>query len=275
MGKKPYVLGLVLLFLTTMVPCLLSAQAPADSTVIYTNSFESPEDTTGWIGLSPDMFVADPAPGEGTYSLLIGGGCTQPTAWIDIPCTTGVATFCLSFWGKAGLVTPYGGSVSLAPADWYLPDTENLTIGTDSLNWRYYQAEKDFYLDRIDTLQIQIWAGGFIYDDVQIDGLEVVAWPLLAAESPKMQPETFTLHPAYPNPFNPATTLRYALPSAQYVILKVYDLMGRETAALVDRHQPAGEYQLLFDAGHLPSGIYLARFTAGVYQRSIKMLLVK
>jgi hypothetical protein len=88
-------------------------------------------------------------------------------------------------------------------------------------------------------------------------------------------PQHFRLSQNYPNPFNPVTTLRYTLPTAQYVTLRIYDLAGRETATLVKKHQPAGEYQLRFNAGELPSGIYLARLVAGVYHRTIKMVLMK
>ncbi|MFC1620381.1 DUF3160 domain-containing protein, partial [Candidatus Neomarinimicrobiota bacterium] len=88
-------------------------------------------------------------------------------------------------------------------------------------------------------------------------------------------PQSFMLAQNYPNPFNPATTLRYTLPASQYVTLRVYDLAGREVATLVEKHQPAGEYQLVFDAGDLPSSIYIARLITSEATRSIKMLLLK
>jgi hypothetical protein len=148
-------------------------------------------------------------------------------------------------------------------------------IHTDSLDWYYYQVEKELYLDAMDTIRIQIEVGGLKYDDMQIDGLEVVAWPLLAAETNAAAPAAFTLEPAYPNPFNPTTTICYALPASRYVTLRVYDLMGREVASLVQGYQPAGEYELLFDARKLPSGNYFTRLATGQYSQTIKMLLLK
>jgi hypothetical protein len=250
----------------------LWAQSPPDSVVIYANSFEAPEDTSGWIGLVSEMFVEDPAPSAGSRSLLIGGGCPMPTACIDLPCTTGAATFRLSFWGKAGAVTPYGGTIGVGPLDSY---REGIEIYADSLDWHYYQMEEDLLLSGLDTLRIWIFAGGIVYDDVQIDGLEVVAWPLLAAENAGMQPEVFMLHPAYPNPFNPVTTIRYTLPADEYMTLRIYDLMGHEVATLEEGRQPAGDYKLLFDAGSLPSGVYVARLLTSEEARSIKLLLLK
>ncbi|RMH71471.1 MAG: choice-of-anchor D domain-containing protein [Gemmatimonadetes bacterium] len=67
----------------------------------------------------------------------------------------------------------------------------------------------------------------------------------------------------YPNPFNPVTTFRYDLPAASPTTLKVYDLNGRLVEILLDEYQPAGQYQLLWDASYLSSGIYLYRLEQG------------
>ncbi len=259
--------------------CLLQAQAAStDSLVIYSNSFEVPEDTTGWIGLGSRMFVEDPAPGEGSRSLRIGGGCLQPTAWIDIPCTAGDGTYRLSFWGKAGKVTSGGGCVVVGPADWYTPLM--LEVCTDSLDWTFYQAEIDLQLAGIDSLRIQIWVGGIVFVDMQIDGLEVVKYPLLATDSVAPVPAAFYLAPAYPNPFNPSTTLRFDLPQASAVSLVVYDILGREVARLVDGHREPGHHKAQWvgrdkNGRSVPSGIYIARLVTPEYSKSIKMVLLK
>lgn len=79
----------------------------------------------------------------------------------------------------------------------------------------------------------------------------------------------------YPNPFNPATILKYDIPEAGEVELKVYDMLGREVAALVNQRQDAGSYNVSFDASRLCAGIYLARLHSGSYSKSIKMNLIK
>jgi len=76
-------------------------------------------------------------------------------------------------------------------------------------------------------------------------------------------PATFSLEQNFPNPFNPATTIAYALPSQEHVTLVLYDLSGRVVATLVDGIQPAGSYHVTFTPAGLASGIYLARLTAG------------
>ncbi|MFC1620380.1 T9SS type A sorting domain-containing protein [Candidatus Neomarinimicrobiota bacterium] len=258
-----------------LAPGLLPAQAPPDSLIIYSNSFETPEDTSGWIGLGSWMFVDDPAPDEGTRSLLIGGGCIQPAAWIDVPCTTGDGPYRLSFWGNTGLITPYGGYVLVGPADPYSAFAAGIEVHVDSLNWHYYQAEGELSLGGIDTLRIQILIGGIVYDDMQIDGLEIAALSTLGMPADTRTPIAFNLESACPNPFNPATTLRYSLTAPGPVLLRVYDLVGHEVATLAEGYQPAGEYELSFVAHQLPSGHYFARLAVGSHSQSIKLVLLK
>lgn len=88
-------------------------------------------------------------------------------------------------------------------------------------------------------------------------------------------PCEFTLHQAYPNPFNPETTFRFDLPKRGNVSLLVYDVQGREVARLIDGFQPAGIYQRTFDATGLSSGVYFARLQAKSFNQTQKLLLIK
>lgn len=88
-------------------------------------------------------------------------------------------------------------------------------------------------------------------------------------------PQEFELGRAYPNPFNPATGIQYKLPEEAEVQLTVYDVTGRQIATLVDEIQPAGEYQITFEAADLASGTYIYRITANEWSDSEKMILVK
>jgi hypothetical protein len=76
-------------------------------------------------------------------------------------------------------------------------------------------------------------------------------------------PTEYALHNAYPNPFNPSTTIRFDLPQAAKVRLAVYDMLGREVAVLADEERPAGQHSMRFDAGKLSSGMYIFRLQAG------------
>jgi len=88
-------------------------------------------------------------------------------------------------------------------------------------------------------------------------------------------PAVFELSGAFPNPFNPTTTITYTLPRAEKVVLKVYDVSGRHITTLVDGWREAGKYEASFDAADLSSGVYFYRLEAGLGTASGKMVLMK
>lgn len=85
----------------------------------------------------------------------------------------------------------------------------------------------------------------------------------------------FLLSQNYPNPFNPSTTISYQLPTNSLVVLKVFDVLGREVQTLVDERQTAGNHSVKFSATNLPSGMYFYRLQAGTYHDTKKLLLLK
>ena len=97
-------------------------------------------------------------------------------------------------------------------------------------------------------------------------------------------PEKYMLCQSYPNPFNPVTTIRYAIPQdarleRQEVTLKVYDILGREVVTLVNEEKQPGEYEVKFQSSingrQLPSGVYFYQLKAGSFVETKKMLLLK
>ncbi len=86
---------------------------------------------------------------------------------------------------------------------------------------------------------------------------------------------TFNLAQNYPNPFNPSTTISWQSPVDSWQTLKVYDILGKEVAVLVDEFKQAGRNEVKFDASRLASGVYFYRITAGKYSSVKKMLLQK
>ncbi len=125
----------------------------------------------------------------------------------------------------------------------------------------------NFYAPSVDTLR----AGRAIRftatppDDVT--GVDQPVTPVL--------PTRFALHEAYPNPFNPTTMLGFDLPLAGRVSLRVYDVLGREVATLVDGLRAAGSYTVTFDGRDLATGLYFARLEAGANVQIQKLMLVK
>jgi len=95
-----------------------------------------------------------------------------------------------------------------------------------------------------------------------------------------MEVKKYDLTQNYPNPFNPSTIIKYQLPKEGYVTLKVYDILGREIATLVNQKQSIGRYQATFDASKLAAGVYIYRLTVrsglnGNFTTSKKMILLK
>ena len=90
----------------------------------------------------------------------------------------------------------------------------------------------------------------------------------------------FSLHQNYPNPFNPVTKIKFEIPGQArndntLVTLKVYDILGREVATIVNEEKPAGEYDVEFNGSNLPSGIYFYQLKAGSFVETKKMILLK
>ena len=91
----------------------------------------------------------------------------------------------------------------------------------------------------------------------------------------KIKPEGFSLSQNYPNPFNPITKISYELRVTSYVSLKVYDMLGKGVAVLVNQKQNGGRYEVEFDGSNLPSGVYYYKIKAGNFEQVKQMMLVK
>jgi hypothetical protein len=88
-------------------------------------------------------------------------------------------------------------------------------------------------------------------------------------------PLTLLLKQNYPNPFNPMTRIEYAIPKTSHVSLKVFDVLGREVATLVDEEQGAGFKSVEFRADQVASGVYFYKLTAGDFSATRRMIIIK
>jgi hypothetical protein len=104
---------------------------------------------------------------------------------------------------------------------------------------------------RVDNHQLSLWTA-IVDTIVEVD-----------EEPPIITPSDFTLYQNHPNPFNPGTKINFVIPKSSFVNLKVYDVLGKEAASLVNDERPAGYYEVEFNATGLPSGIYFYRLMAG------------
>ena len=151
--------------------------------------------------------------------------------------------------------------------------TAGLIIRTTNggLNWQNQSVQPNYYLESVyfvnenlgwtvgnDGVILKTTNGGVNFID---DGDEVI--------------NDFFLSQNYPNPFNPVTTITYQIPQTGFVTLKVYDILGREVATLVNEEKPAGSYEVKFIGNGLTSGIYFYQLKAGDYSETKKMILLK
>jgi len=117
-------------------------------------------------------------------------------------------------------------------------------------------------------------AANSVWSYIYLDDLGISS-SITDVEDEESMPDDYVLSQNHPNPFNPSTTIKYDLPEASHVTLKIYNVMGELAAVLVDEEKPAGYHQVGFDASKLSSGIYFYRISAGSFKNVKKMILVK
>ena len=135
------------------------------------------------------------------------------------------------------------------------------------------------------TVGVKIWypspydttkfSGKIEFDNLKITGFSIPRQLVDGVINTSSTIKEFKLYNNYPNPFNPSTVIRYDLPKTSKVMLKVYDILGREVATLVDETQNPGAYKLTFNMSRYSSGVYFVRMVTNTYQHVQKMMLIK
>jgi len=153
-------------------------------------------------------------------------------------------------------------------------------------NSQYFHLAKDlgpiWIMNDQSYINTDIWNYDLVY--AKINGIEYGTY-VSVNEDDTAQPKDFYLFQNYPNPFNPTTKIQYSIPSSNtpllrgvggvFVTLKVYDILGKEVATLVNKEQSTGSYEVEFRSDGLPSGVYFYRLQTGNYSKVKKMVLLK
>ncbi|HOJ05368.1 MAG TPA: T9SS type A sorting domain-containing protein [Bacteroidota bacterium] len=156
--------------------------------------------------------------------------------------------------------------------------TELAEVGAKFTKMAYYAGD-----DGSVHIIFTEWGIGENYDDdpvfsdqtvwymggAKLDGIAVGVEQLDAA------PGAFALQQNYPNPFNPSTEITFTLPAGAQTTLRVYNMLGQEVSTLVNGFVEAGTHRAAFDAGTLPSGVYMYRLESGSFSTAKRMLLSK
>ncbi|MEP1121750.1 MAG: T9SS type A sorting domain-containing protein [Balneola sp.] len=120
--------------------------------------------------------------------------------------------------------------------------------------------------------------GEFGNESISLVVIDVPDLPLIPTsnEVPVDLPKEFGLSQNFPNPFNPSTTIQYALPKASDVSIDVFNILGKRVASLVNQRKAAGSYSIQFQASNLSSGVYFYTLrVGGRVLKSQRMLLIK
>jgi hypothetical protein len=128
------------------------------------------------------------------------------------------------------------------------------------------------YRYRIDSPPPGLWY--YRLKQIDLDGTVTYSEGILPAGHHVETPAEYSLDQGYPNPFNPSTTIRYALPERSPVTLIVYNALGQHLVTLVEGEQEAGRHEVKFDAAGLSSGVYFYRLQAGSFVATRNLLLV-
>ncbi|MFH1236220.1 MAG: T9SS type A sorting domain-containing protein, partial [Parcubacteria group bacterium] len=147
------------------------------------------------------------------------------------------------------------------------PQTETFTLIGNAYTGSYRDILSDSSKMLTPDIHMTLPAWGFTVLESQ--GASVVNG------SETMTPYQFSLQQNYPNPYNPSTTIEYTIPRQSHVTVKIFDLLGREVAVLVNEKKEAGWYSVRWDASAKSSGIYFYTLQAGEYRYTKRMALLK
>lgn len=229
----------------------------------------------GWVWYAPpgatDWTGVLVAPFQGfeflvTSMVEFGGGLVAGSTYGVFRSTDGGASWLPSSSGLPGgrqIYLTAGGSNLYGVAQ---AAATRFYSSPDGMSWTFVEQTTFSYAQAVH--------GNRLYS-ARLDGLWYKTLPTSGTGEPEVQPDRITLEQNYPNPFNPVTNIGFRIGDYGLVNLRVYDVLGREVATLVNEERPAGSYTVSFDASGLASGVYLYRLTTGGMLQTRRMVVVR
>lgn len=236
--------------------------AVTNMTAMFKDAISFSQDLSSWCApliSDPGSSFASGSPLEVNSGFLPNWGCNlAPVPLISASGVSGQAPYSIDF-DATGSTDANGDAMTFT---WDFGDgatAEGKTVShtyTAAGDYKVVLVVSDGIKNAADSISVSIASG-------------------VATEATEL-PETYELRGAYPNPFNPTTTINYALPTPSEVRISVVDMLGRQVAALLNGEvKSAGYHTVQFDAGRLSSGTYLVTMKAGNFVATHKLILLK
>lgn len=212
--------------------------------------------------LNPVLTVGDPGKWDDHW-------CYQPSVFID-----GDGTYHIWYsGGHGGFLWNIGYATSPDGRNWTKSTLPVLDQGLAG-DWDHFYVGLCGVVFNSDLSIYKMWySGGFDYAAGEI-GYAFTS-PVGVEENKVISPQTFAVSQNFPNPFNPATTIKYQVSDPGLITIVVYNVLGEAAATLVNEMKPTGSYEVKFDGAGLPSGLYFYRLSAEGFSETKKMLLLK
>lgn len=208
-------------------------------------------------------YIGKPNTNGRSQSISTNGNNDIIISWSEHPSTSVTQYKIYRRVGKTNPTISLIGTVSRGTLSFTDPDYTN--TGDMDDDWLSYDARPYYSPDGTESdpnFQGTVW------------GLILEKYNESIKQKDKGIPTEYAIS-NFPNPFNPTTTINYQLPQDGVVTIKIYDVLGKEVATLVDEHKNAGYYRIDFNGTSLSSGVYLATIQTNNFSKSIKLLLTK
>jgi photosystem II stability/assembly factor-like uncharacterized protein len=243
-------------------------QVTTNTGTLWTNTTKAP---------LPNRYVKsiaiDPTNASRAFVAFSGYNASTPTTPGHLFLTTNQGTT----WANAS------GNLPDIPVNAVLIDPANVNdimVGTDigvfqSVNAGTTWLQQNNGLANVSVADLDYRPDGAVFAATHGRGMYKLATLTGVEQISNNIPTASSLKQNYPNPFNPKTDVVFEIKEQGHASLKIYDMIGREVATLVDEVRSPGVYKTSWDAGAMPSGVYVYRLTSGKYTEARKMMLVK
>ncbi len=227
------------------------------------------------VGTPPMVHLeAEFATRQGTNMSIKSDPLASNGLFVDIATQTGTITWTLPNVPKAG-----DYDIAFRYKCFYnTPKDQYINVNGSRVATLRFEGNTNSWLDKgmtvnltqgLNTLQMELYWGWMYLDYLAVPSI------ITEVDDNDVTPTNYSLEQNFPNPFNPVTQIKFSLPSSQKVIIKIYDILGREIETLLNEERTAGNYQIEFNAKSLSSGVYFYRLESGSYSKTLKMIYLK